>query len=223
MLPQGIDNETFEKVVKYLNNHYNKEDYKQSRVLREKLFLDLFSIDKESPDYEKVRHQVELVARASKTDIGMVEFERVTGVKGFIQATVVNKKSYYETVRSDKVVKYNPRNEQDVRKLIEVVAPVIKERPTSSAEEIASRICRSHGYVIGSILPTVGTVRAKYNGIVTEINEKVADTLQKNKGMIFRADKDAFLREMENVFDSTSVAVQHECLVQLVLEKLQRK
>lgn len=220
---QQVDKEDFMKVVQYLHNAYDETDYKKSRVLREQLVADVFGTDKMDEDFAKKRYVLELIARASKTDWGQEMYEEATGEKGFVQATAINKKSYYEAVVGKELTKYNPRMYEDILRLVDRAVPEILANPHSSAEEISSRMCRQYGYVVGSILPSVGTIRAHFNRQVNLMVERISDGIQKEKQLIFNGNRRQFLDLMGCIFDESVIKHSNEEIAQIVAEKLHSK
>lgn len=223
MFWQQVNKEDFEKVVRYLHNAYDPTDYKRSRILREQLIVDVFGEYGSKEDFDQKRHLLETIARASKTKWGQKLYEQVTGSRGFIQATAVNKKSYYEAVVGKNLEKYNPRTYADILKLVERAIPYIVQNPNMSAEEVASRLSQEYGYVVGSILPSVGTIRAFFNRRVQDLAEVLSEAVQMEKNAIFANDKAKFLETVGRLFDECIVEYTPEDVAKVVSDKLRNK
>lgn len=220
---QQVDKEDFERVVKYLHAAYDAADYKKSRILREQLIADVFGQSQTKEDFAEKRHALEMIARASKTDWGQKLYEQATGSKGFIQATAINKKSYYEAVVGMDLEKYNPRTYVDIHKLVTRAVPYITQNPSMSAEEISSKLSREYGYVVGSILPSVGTIRAYFNKLVQNLSEALVQTVTEGRSMIFANDKEMFLKKVSEVFDAHAFVYDADKIAKVVANKLHNK
>lgn len=212
MLPFKADIQTFEQVVKLLHGN--------GRVLRDEIIEKLFD-----GDVNQSRLELERVARASKTDAGMEKYMNITGQKGFIQATLVHGKSYYESVIADTIKRYNPRDKTSVEELINFALIYIKENPNSSSEGIASKVSKNHGYVLGSILPSIGILKAFMTNNVKELQSNVLQVIKDHRAEIYSNSTEGKAKLKQTL---TEVINSHEFppnveIASYIMEKLERK
>jgi hypothetical protein len=169
---------------------------KNGTISRDLLVMVVFGSTPADPDYKEYCKRVENVARASKdqSDNSLDLYLEVYGQVGTLQSIIIEGTSYYRHIPLIEGVdrkSYNPNKLEDVTDLIPLVLKLMKtagENNSLSISDVAYILAVNHGYTMGSVAPTIGTILAQIKLDASFVNDK--DRLAKEvNGLVSRKKK----------------------------------